>query len=163
VSVLQIRLRDVSNKAALLPWVLVEAYILWGPLRVRWVLCHSVLVHHHFPWMSTQIPFLLRINILSTNITWNYRASVFVCQSDSFVVVCVLLIPPPPLSLLDHRTKRLSCGGVVIAIKWENRSCEWTPCRVVIGGKSIEFLLGISGEQKCFYVPFSSFLWPKSV
>jgi hypothetical protein len=57
--------------------------------------------------------------------------------------------PPPPHPLLDHRTKLSSCGGVVIAIKWENRSCEWTACRVVIGGKSIEFPLGISGEQKC--------------
>ena len=51
--------------------------------------------------------------------------------------------------LLDHRTKRLPCGGVVIAIKWENRICEWAACRVVTGGKSIQFLLGISGEQKC--------------
>lgn len=56
-------------------------------------------------------------------------------------------LPPPPL--LDHRTKSLFCGRVVITIRLENRSCEWAACRVVIGGKSIEFLLGISGEQKC--------------
>jgi hypothetical protein len=61
----------------------------------------------------------------------------------------VYLPPLPPPPLLHHRTKRMSCGGVVIAIKWENRSCEWTTCRVLIGGKSTEFLLGISGEQKC--------------
>lgn len=67
-----------------------------------------------------------------------------------FCMFAVNLSPPPRPPPTGSLYETLVMWGVFIAIKWENRCCcEWTVCRVVIGGKSIEFLLGINGELKC--------------